>query len=906
MYLRSHERKTRKSFSGKTISVFSLTCFVCVFVILIASNRYMNFCLEKESSAQRNRAELTQLGESLSDASDYLTDEVRKFAITGDISHLYNYWYDVLDARTRDNVINTLKDYDPPDTEGKMLSEAKRYSDLLINTETESMKLMLLSMGKSAEDFIYDDKLCAYVDRVMEYELPEEYTTLSREEMSHKSVEILFDSEYSACKEKIMSPISTFKQTMKARLDKTVNRSEEGMKTASAVQLLCSAAVLALIGLLLIMIYRLYTKPLNSCTEELSGTELPESDRASFAAVRVTPRGAYELKKLTVAFNRLSAMLCKELENRRKAEENMRAARDEADKANSAKSEFLARMSHELRTPLNAVIGYLYLMEKNVGENEDPEKLRSYIEKISLSAENLLELISDILDFSKIESGSMQFETSDFSLRRIIKEVSAVTESGTEQKNLKFTVDIDSAIPDAVKGDFLRLKQVLVNLLGNSLKFTEKGEIRLSAELLEQNGDISLVHFCVSDTGIGIKDEDKKKILEPFVQSDAEISRKYGGTGLGLSICNMIVSGISQGRYSLEISSVYGKGSEFSFNMEFPKGDFGLTKDGISDGAELKISGSKRVLLVDDSEINLEMESEILRSFGVETVTADSGKKALCLAEENSFDMILLDIRMPDMDGCECARKLRRMKNCKYVPIIALSADVVSGVPEQAVQAGMNDYCAKPVKPRKLYEVMEKYFRLAVFAPEEIAADRTKYFDFQSCLYNLSGNEKALLRLADKFLKTHGKSAKYVELHIQSGDNANARKILHNIIGTAGNLGCRTLSEAADRLRLQLHRGEHGSLEEFTEIWDKTCREISAYLSEHSLSENHGVEQDVDSLLSRMKKLAEEYDITAAELFEENSSALKKSVDKQLYQQLKQAAEKYDFSLMIKVLEQLA
>lgn len=891
----------KKFWRGKTITIISLVCFLLALIIIMASNRYMNSCIENEITAQRNRTELRQLGESLSEASDYLTDEARKYVITGDIKHLYNYWKDVLEVETRDKIINTLEGCNPPDSERKLLEQAKKYSDILINTETRSMKLMLLSQGKQPEDFKTKGQIYGYVERVMKYDLSEEDKKLKADELSEKAREILYNEKYGRYKDLINSPINDFKERLNQRLDKTAEKSKEGIRTASFIQIAGSAAVLIFIGALCIMINFLYTKPLNDCTEELNILYGKGIEGKTLTKVRVKPRGAYELKKLATIFNKLSAVLCNELETRKLAEKAMREARDEADKANNAKSDFLARMSHELRTPLNAIIGYLYLLKKKSRDEQEQD----YINKIYLSAENLLGLINDILDFSKIESGNMKFEEIDFNLRKLISEVCEMEENDITKKHLNFITHISEGLPEIVVGDPLRLRQVLINLLGNAQKFTQKGEVKLIVQVEKKEEDKEIIRFSVEDTGIGIKKEDQKKILEPFVQSDAGISRKYGGTGLGTSISNMIVEEASNGKYHLELESEYRKGSRFSFLMEFLQGNPENVEAAGEEEENFEIQGEKKVLLIDDNEINLEMESEILRSFGVKVDKADSGKKAIELTKNKMYQMILIDIQMPDMNGYECAKRIRQLEKYRYVPMIALSADVVTGVSKKAVEAGMNDYLSKPLKPQKLYEVMEKYFQMAIQAPEEIATDRTKYFDYEGCLYNLGGNKKTLCRLIKRFLSTQKNNREYIKQHVKNKDYAIACAMLHDVIGSSGNLGCNRLSEAARELKAHLHNNKEDGLDEFFRIWEQTNRELEDYLENQSEEKKEENSKDYRKLAEKIYELSQDFDIAVMEIFEDNRDFIKKNIEKNDFQKLEEAVGKYDFESICEILGNL-
>lgn len=891
---------------SSTISAASLLAFVAVLFMILFSNQYMNTCVSYESEAQKNRTELRALGEALAEASDYLTDEVRQYAITGDLEYLYNYWYEVEDERRRDTVIDELVHYNLPQQEKALLEQAKSYSDLLIETETYSMEMVLLSSEHTVPDGIDEEKLNSYLSHVMAVELPDVYASLSRDEMALTAVQILYDSSYESYKTQIMTPIEQFQEAMNRRLDLEVAESTAGRKFASSIQIGCSVIALILIGGLLFALHWLYIRPLRAYTEDLENSNSHnEHGKMDLSKVRVSPKGAYELKEFGRLFNNLSFVLQQELEHREKAEQEMRLARDEADQANNAKSDFLARMSHEMRTPLNAIIGYLYLLSKS----ELDGRQKRYCNSIHLASENLLAQINDVLDFSKIESGNLTFEKIQFHLPELIQEVCAVMENEAKQKRLSFQCEISGKLPSAVQGDPAKLRQLLINLVGNAVKFTQEGAVTLSVCAAESDTESCTVEFAVCDTGIGIQLEELEKIFEPFVQSDAGVTRKYGGTGLGLAICRRIVETASGGQETLQVESQPGKGSRFHFRMRFARmGDAvadltDIVDDPIVSDAETLQSG-KTVLLVDDNEINLAMEKEIIETYGVAVTVAQSGAEALRAAEQASFSLIFMDIRMPDMDGYEAAQKIRRIERHYFTPIVALSADAVSGVNEKVRIAGMNDYATKPLKPEKLKALLKKYFDLAADTPVVPPAHKENWFAWEECLQNLGGNEALLIKLAEKFLHSQKNSAQYIAAHVRRGSYGNANKILHDLLGLSGNLCCHELYRASKALKSELAEGQSGrSLDAFLEVWHQTQEAMQTYLDAHKPL---GTEQDENmnytALLERFGRLCQAYDITAVEVFEHGRPLFKQNMEREQFRTLEELVEKYEFEQIVRLL----
>ncbi len=881
-----------KIFDSKRISAVFMILFIVITLTIFISNRYMNTCLKKEKNAQQNRIELHNLGEELADASDYLTDEARKFAVTGEIDHFYNYWYEVYESKKRDTVISTLSSYNPPENEQALLTEAKAYSDALIETETISMKLKLLSRNYNPESFKSDSNLYSYLNYVYNYDLPEEYLFLSSEQMEEKSIEILYDSCYYESKSLIMSPIEEFQSVMDNRLNCSVEKSIQKQDTASVVQICCSVSVLALIGLLILGLNFLYVRPLNEYADSLSADSVQNQlEHQDFSKVRVIPQGARELYCFGETFNHLSLILHEELKRRAVAEKEMRYARDEADRANRAKSDFFAQMSHELRTPLNAIIGYLYLLR----ETQLNEKQKEYCRAIDFSSENLLGLINNILDFSKMESGNMVFEITDFDLPQLINDIYNMMKSNAIQKNLKLKFYLSEDIPQFVKGDPLKLQQVLVNLLSNALKFTSSGTISLKADVKIKNSEKCIIEFSVRDTGIGIAKEDFNKIFQPFVQSDAGVTRTYGGTGLGLPISQKIVQNASGGKYEIKVDSVLNQGSCFHFRMEFLSGK---QVNSVSETAEKTEVFEKNtsVLLVDDNEINLKMEQCILEGYGLTVTTAQSGSEALAYAEENHFDIIFLDLHMPELDGYETAKRLRLLTNCRYTPIIALTADVVSGVREKAEQSDMNDYLSKPFKPEQLKILISKYLQISKNEPEKLLTNSCAIFDYDSCLKTLNGKKDVLVKLINSFLDMHENDCEYINNHIQHGYWTNAINMLHDIKGISGNLCCQKLYNVSCILHKELTEERTDTLSVFQEVWKETINALKTYSLMHRQSDLYEKnEVPFSEIWRKFFSLCEAYDISASDYFDKNRSAFKTAFEKSEFMQLERAVRQYDF-----------
>lgn len=646
---------------NRKIMIVSVTLFIAVCAIVICGYRYMNECTQNESMAQNNRYKFTKLSNDLAETSDFLTNEARKYAVTGDISHLYNYWYEVRVSRTRDKVIGQLKEADLQKKEKRNLKSAKKYSDELIKIEACSMRLVLEAENKTEKDFCSHRRLREYIRYVLKYQIPQKYENLNSQEKRKMAVELLYNQNYDVIKSRIMSPIELFNKRLNHRLDDEVKAAVKGCRNALVVLVGCLIAAGVLVAFILTILYKNYVKPLNSYTNQLKNREKNTKDNelntmSENLILRIRPKGSLELREFGRIYNRMANVLALEMKKSHDAWTEMKKAKEEAIEANKAKSEFMARMSHELRTPLNAIIGYIYLLRKGTLSS----KQEKYCNSILVASEDLLELINGVLDFSKIENEKIEFEEISFSPIELLKRVYVVMENEASRKNIKLNIDIKQDIPEMVVGDSARLHQILMNLVGNAVKFTEKGSVTIEQRVEDWNDDSCVLYYEVRDTGIGISDEKKKEIFEPFVQDDVSINRKYGGTGLGLAISKQLIELYSGNTQTLNLESKKGEGSRFYFRVpakisKEEKKNNDLHTDRENDiEEELKFN----VLLVDDSEINLAVEKEILESFGLTVYTADSGKSAVRFVEKQGVDLILLDLRMPEMDGYEVAEFL--------------------------------------------------------------------------------------------------------------------------------------------------------------------------------------------------------------------------------------------------------
>ena len=387
--------------------------------------------------------------------------------------------------------------------------------------------------------------------------------------------------------------------------------------------------------------------------------------------------------------------IARDITKNKQIEKELIEARNKAEESARAKEMFLANMSHEIRTPMNAIMGMANLL-KNTPLNK---KQTEYLDAIITSADNLLVIINDILDITKIESGKLSLEEIDFDVRTLVKNIYKSVYYKAEEKGLLFEYKIDENIPQYLVGDPVRINQVLFNLIGNAVKFTLKGSVKLTVSLKKKNNKKATLVFDITDTGIGIDEDKIDTIFETFKQEDESTTRKFGGTGLGLSISKSLVE-LFGGK--LNVKSKKNVGTTFWFEITLPVG----TGENIRTKSDIKINTNplkgKKVLLVEDHEINRFLATTILQQWNIDVDIAENGVIAVDKVKENTYDAILMDMQMPEMGGIEATKIIRNILNSN-VPIIALTANAVKGDAEKCIEAGMNDYLSKPFEPSDLF-----------------------------------------------------------------------------------------------------------------------------------------------------------------------------------------------------------
>ncbi|MBF0446908.1 MAG: response regulator [Magnetococcales bacterium] len=510
-------------------------------------------------------------------------------------------------------------------------------------------------------------------------------------------------------------------------------------------------------------------------------------------------------------------------------EQELLLSREIALQASRAKGEFLANMSHEIRTPLNAIIGLTGL----AGENQSHEQLKKYLAKIETASNTLLGLINDILDFSKIEAGKLDLETLPFSLAELIHDLADFFIGPALKKNILLETEIASDVPHYLLGDRSRLRQILINLVNNAIKFTSSGKVSIrvkrQAEPCKKAAEVALL-FQVEDTGIGLEEAQISKLFHSFTQADGSTSRRFGGTGLGLTICKQLVELMSG---TIWVESTVNKGSIFQFSAQFTldqtesrESKPQTVRNNKQTLSRLKsILSHRKILLVEDNDINQLVVAEILRRANMKVVIANQGQEAIDQLKNTPVDAILMDIQMPIMDGLQATRIIRQQDHYKNIPIIAITANAIRGDRERCLESGMNDYITKPIRQLALFSCLAKWIKPmsdadknreeAEIIPELPSHPEVEGLNTVLGLDILDGDRSLYLILLKQFIQSNTDTIENICQQLEKGNTQSAIFLVHSLKGAAGHLGAAQLHKAASKLEASLRADRYNYSNDF-------------------------------------------------------------------------------------------